>query len=167
MGLDGKVAYVTGGGQGIGRAFCHALGEAGAKVAVADLVLAKAEAVACELRLKGIKSIAIAADVSRPEDVQRMLATIVDKWGTVHIACNNAGINMNSPSEATSLEEWDKTFNVNLRGLFLCCQVRSVQKCPRETSPPINYQVSQWAQWMVVLFFRGLIKKQHTFFFSN
>ncbi|XP_053234716.1 D-threitol dehydrogenase-like [Podarcis raffonei] len=120
--LDGKVAYVTGGGQGIGRAFCHALGEAGAKVAVADLVLAKAEAVACELRLKGIKSIAIAADVSRPEDVQRMLATIVDKWGTVHIACNNAGINMNSPSEATSLEEWDKTFNVNLRGLFLCCQ---------------------------------------------
>nr|XP_034960880.1 uncharacterized protein LOC118080056 [Zootoca vivipara] len=120
--LDGKVAYVTGGGQGIGRAFCHALGEAGAKVAVADLVLAKAEAVACELRLKGIKSIAIAADISRPGDVQRMLATIVDKWGTVHIACNNAGINMNSPSEATSLEEWDKTFNVNLRGLFLCCQ---------------------------------------------
>ncbi|XP_032997125.1 uncharacterized protein LOC117041912 [Lacerta agilis] len=120
--LDGKVAYVTGGGQGIGRAFCHALGEAGAKVAVADLVLAKAEAVACELRLKGIKSIAIAADISRPGDVQRMLATIVDKWGTVYIACNNAGINMNSPSEATSLEEWDKTFNVNLRGLFLCCQ---------------------------------------------
>lgn len=76
----------------------------------------------------GIKSIAIAADVSRPEDVQRMLATIVDKWGTVHIACNNAGINMNSPSEATSLEEWDKTFNVNLRGLFLCCQV-SIGPC--------------------------------------
>lgn len=51
--LDDKVAYVTGGGQGIGRAFAHALGEAGAKVAVVDLVLAKAEAVACELNLKG------------------------------------------------------------------------------------------------------------------
>lgn len=51
--LDGRVAYVTGGGQGIGRAFAHALGEAGAKVAVVDLVLAKAEAVACELSLKG------------------------------------------------------------------------------------------------------------------
>ncbi|XP_053154000.1 uncharacterized protein LOC128345691 isoform X3 [Hemicordylus capensis] len=122
MQLNGKVAYVTGGGQGIGRAFCHALGEAGAKVAIVDLVLAKAEAVASELNLKGIKSIAIAADISKPEDVQKMLDTIVAKWGTVHIACNNAGINMNSPSEATSLEEWDKTFNVNLRGLFLCCQ---------------------------------------------
>jgi len=52
-----------------------------------------------------------------------MVDTIVARWGTVHIACNNAGINMNSASEDTSLEEWDKTFNVNLRGLFLCCQV--------------------------------------------
>ncbi|XP_050760819.1 uncharacterized protein LOC127021668 [Gymnogyps californianus] len=120
--LDSKVAYVTGGGQGIGRAFAHALGEAGAKVAVVDLVLAKAEAVVCELSLKGIKSIALAADVSKPEDVQRMVDTIVARWGTVHIACNNAGVNMNSASEDTSLEEWDKTFNVNLRGLFLCCQ---------------------------------------------
>ncbi|XP_019475763.2 uncharacterized protein LOC100539521 [Meleagris gallopavo] len=120
--LDDKVAYVTGGGQGIGRAFAHALGEAGAKVAVVDLVLAKAEAVACELNLKGIKSIALAADVSKPEDVQRIVDTIVARWGTIDIACNNAGINMNSASEDTSLEEWDKTFNVNLRGLFLCCQ---------------------------------------------
>nr|XP_009668314.1 PREDICTED: uncharacterized oxidoreductase C22A12.17c-like [Struthio camelus australis] len=120
--LDGKVAYVTGGGQGIGRAFAHALGEAGAKVAVVDLILAKAEAVAYELSLKGIKSIALAADVSKPEDVQKFVDTIVARWGTIHIACNNAGINMNSASEDTSLEEWDKTFNVNLRGLFLCCQ---------------------------------------------
>ncbi|CAM4585838.1 unnamed protein product [Caretta caretta] len=120
--LDGKVAYVTGGGQGIGRAFAHALGEAGAKIAIVDLVLAKAEVVAEELSLKGIKSIALAADVSKPEDVQRILDAIVARWGTVHIACNNAGINMNSASEDTSLEEWDKTFNVNLRGLFLCCQ---------------------------------------------
>ncbi|XP_030314398.1 uncharacterized protein LOC103533758 [Calypte anna] len=120
--LDGKVAFVTGGGQGIGRAFAHALGEAGAKVAVVDLVLAKAEAVVCELSLKGIKGIALAADVSKPEDVQRFVDAVVARWGTVHIACNNAGINMNSASEETSLEEWDKTFNVNLRGLFLCCQ---------------------------------------------
>ncbi|KFQ33430.1 hypothetical protein N331_12353, partial [Merops nubicus] len=120
--LDGKVAYVTGGGQGIGRAFAHALGEAGAKVAIVDLVLAKAEAVACELSLKGIKSMALAADISKPKDVQRMVDAIVARWGTVHIACNNAGVNLNSASEDTSLEEWDKTFNVNLRGLFLCCQ---------------------------------------------
>ncbi|NP_001121209.1 uncharacterized protein LOC100158280 [Xenopus laevis] len=122
MRLDGKVAYVTGGGQGIGRAFAHALGEAGANVAVVDLMLEKAEAVAFELHLKGIKSVAIAADISKEEDVKRIVDTIVTNWGRIDIACNNAGINMNSASEDTTLQEWDKTFNVNLRGLFMCCQ---------------------------------------------
>lgn len=120
--LDGKVAYVTGAGQGIGRAFAHALGEAGAKVAIIDMDRGKAEDVAHELTLKGISSMAVAADICKPEDVQKMIDDIVLKWGTIHIACNNAGINKNSASEETSLEEWDQTFNVNLRGTFMCCQ---------------------------------------------
>ncbi|XP_028263151.1 uncharacterized protein LOC114436839 [Parambassis ranga] len=122
MRLDGKVAYVTGAGQGIGRAFAHALGEAGAKVAVVDLDKVKAETVAAELFLKGINAIAVTADISKPDDVQSMISNIVSKWGSIHIACNNAGINMNSASEDTNLEEWDQTFNVNLRGTFMCCQ---------------------------------------------
>uniref|UniRef100_A0A3B3CZV3 Zgc:113054 n=1 Tax=Oryzias melastigma TaxID=30732 RepID=A0A3B3CZV3_ORYME len=122
MRLDGKVAYVTGGGQGIGRAFAHALGEAGAKVAVVDLDPARAEAVERELSVKGITSISVSADISKPEDVQRMIDAVVSKWGAIHIACNNAGINLNSASEDTTLEEWDRTFDVNLRGTFMCCQ---------------------------------------------
>ncbi|XP_077054221.1 uncharacterized protein LOC143706313 isoform X2 [Siphateles boraxobius] len=120
--LDGKVAYVTGAGQGIGRAFAHALGEAGAKVAIIDMDKGKAENVAHELTLKGILSMAVAADISKPEDVEQMIDDIVSKWGTIDIACNNAGINKNSASEDTSLDEWDQTFNVNLRGTFMCCQ---------------------------------------------
>ncbi|XP_068564124.1 uncharacterized protein zgc:113054 [Cebidichthys violaceus] len=122
MRLDGQVAYVTGAGQGIGRAFAHALGEAGAKVAVVDLDRDKAQAVTEELLLKGIIAISITADIGKPDDVQRMIDSIVSKWGAIHVACNNAGINMNSASEDTSLEEWDRTFNVNLRGTFMCCQ---------------------------------------------
>ncbi|XP_056294069.1 D-threitol dehydrogenase [Pseudoliparis swirei] len=122
MRLDGKVAYVTGAGQGIGRAFAHTLGEAGAKVAVVDLDRDKAEAVAGELFLKGIIAISITADISKSVDVQRMIDDIVSRWGAVHVACNNAGINMNSASEDTSLEEWDQTFDVNLRRTFRCCQ---------------------------------------------
>ncbi|XP_051568256.1 uncharacterized protein LOC127449111 isoform X1 [Myxocyprinus asiaticus] len=120
--LNGKVAYVTGAGQGIGRAFAHALGEAGAKVAIIDMDKEKAESVAHELTLKGISSMVVAADISKAGDVQKMIDDIVSKWGTIHIACNNAGINKNSASEDTSLEEWDQTFNVNLRGTFMCCQ---------------------------------------------
>ncbi|XP_046881320.1 D-threitol dehydrogenase isoform X1 [Hypomesus transpacificus] len=122
MRLDGKVAYVTGAGQGIGRAFAHALGEAGAKVAVVDMDQGKAASVVEELTLKGINCILIVADISKSADVQRMIDNIVSKWGEIHIACNNAGINNNSASEDTSLEEWDQTFNVNLRGTFMCCQ---------------------------------------------
>lgn len=71
----------------------------------------------------GIPNMAVSADISKPEDVQKMIDDVVSKWGTIHIACNNAGINKNSASEHTSLEEWDQTFNVNLRGTFMCCQV--------------------------------------------
>jgi NAD(P)-dependent dehydrogenase (short-subunit alcohol dehydrogenase family) len=123
--LDGRVALVTGGGQGIGRAFCHALGEAGARVAVADMNRGKAEEVVVELGVKGIDAISIAVDVSDPVAVYSMVGETVKRLGGLQIAVNNAGINYNSAAEETSLEEWDKTFAVNLRGVFLCCQAEA------------------------------------------
>jgi NAD(P)-dependent dehydrogenase (short-subunit alcohol dehydrogenase family) len=123
--LDGQVAFVTGGGQGIGRAFAHALGEAGAKVAVADLALERAETVAKELKAKGVESIAIKVDVSNKADVQAAVQKVLSTFGDLHIGVNNAGIVFHSDSEDTSQTEWDRTMGVNLDGVFFCCQAEA------------------------------------------
>jgi len=123
--LDNQVALVTGGGQGIGRALAHALGEAGCKVAVADLEVSRAETVAKELADKGIKSLAIKVDVANKKNVEEMVAKVLSTFGDLHIACNNAGIVFHSNSEDTSQKEWDTTLNVNLSGVFFCCQAEA------------------------------------------
>ncbi|MCB9101654.1 MAG: glucose 1-dehydrogenase [Anaerolineales bacterium] len=120
--LDGRVALVTGGGQGIGRAFAHALGEAGAKVAVVDLASDKAETVAEELSTKGIEAIAVTADVTQADQVQKMVDTVVDQWNTLTIAVNNAGISGWFDGETMPASEWDKIMDLNLKGVFLCAQ---------------------------------------------
>lgn len=123
--LDGRVALVTGGGQGIGRAFAHALGEAGAAVAVADLVEARAQAVAAELQQKGIDALALQADVTIPDQVAGMVQAVVDRWGTLTIGVNNAGIAQWAPAESMSESDWDRMFDINLKGVFLCAQAEA------------------------------------------
>lgn len=120
--LDGQAALVTGAGQGIGRAFAHALAEAGADVAVVDLDAAKAAAVAGELRAKGTTALALAIDVTDPDQVAEMVDRVVADLGGLHVAVNNAGVNRNSGAEDTSLSEWDEVFALNLRAVFSCCQ---------------------------------------------
>jgi len=122
MRLDGRRAVVTGGGQGIGRAYAHALGEAGARVAVVDLDAARATAVAAELEAKGVDALALAADVADPEAAERYVAAVVERWGGLEIAVQNAGINLNAAAEDTTAAEWDRTFEVNVRGVFRGCQ---------------------------------------------
>jgi len=123
--LDGQVAVVTGGGQGIGRSIAHGLGEAGAKVAVADLEFSRAETVAAELQAKGIQSLAIKVDVSKKQECEDMVQKVLSAFGDLHIGVNNAGIVMHSPSEDTSEREWTKTMDVNLNGVFYCCQAEA------------------------------------------
>ena len=79
--LDGRVALVTGGGRSIGRAFAHALGEAGAAVAVLDIDRDTAQVVAAELEAKGIAALPITADVRRADEVQAGLDAILARWG--------------------------------------------------------------------------------------
>jgi NAD(P)-dependent dehydrogenase (short-subunit alcohol dehydrogenase family) len=123
--LDGRVALVTGGGQGIGRAYAHALGEAGAAVAVVDIGPEYAEAVAAELKAKGVDAMAVVADVTQPDQIQAMIDLVMKRWGKLTIGVNNAGIGFWAAAESMSKDDWDKVIALNLTGVFLCAQAEA------------------------------------------
>ncbi len=136
--LDGRSALVTGGGQGIGRAFAHALAEAGAHVAVVDMRLELAEEVAQELTQKGAESLAFKADVTRPEQVAAMVAAVVQKWGGLTIGVNNAGIGMWAAAEEMSHADWTRMVDVDLTSVFLCAQAEARVMLPAGYGKIIN-----------------------------
>ena len=123
--LDGRVALVTGGGRGIGRAYAHALGEAGAAVAILDTRLDLAGSVVAELQAKGIDALALEADVRREDQVQAALDAVLARWGKLTIGVNNAGVGLWQPSESMSLEQWNEVISVNLTGVFVCAKIES------------------------------------------
>lgn len=118
--LTGKVAIVTGAARGLGRALAKDLSAAGAKVALAD-ILDMSDTLA-EIEGAGGETIAVPTDVRRRGQVERLVAETVRKFGTVDILVNNAGINLIAPSLEFSEEDWDLVLDVNLKGMFLCCQ---------------------------------------------
>ena len=120
--LDGKTALVTGGASGIGRSFCHALGEAGARIAVVDLNDEPAKQVVDELKKKGIDAISVVADVTVESDVKKMVETVIGKWGKLTIAVNNAGIGMWKNAIDMEVSEWNKIISLNLSAVFLCAR---------------------------------------------
>ena len=123
MDLNGKVAVVTGAGQGIGRAIALRLAAAGASLALVDLNLSAVEEVSQEIvDLEG-KSIAIRTDVSKSDQVYSMIERALQTFSQIDILINNAGI-AGKTAPLTELEEsdWDLVIDVNLKGVFLCCK---------------------------------------------
>jgi NAD(P)-dependent dehydrogenase (short-subunit alcohol dehydrogenase family) len=120
--LDGKIALVSGGGRGIGRAIALALAREGCNVAVASRTQGEIELVVTEIENLGERGLAVPTDVSEPAEVNRMVEKILKAFGRIDILVNNAGIAIFKPLLELTQEEWDRTMAVNLRGAFLCAQ---------------------------------------------
>jgi 3-oxoacyl-[acyl-carrier protein] reductase len=120
--LEGRIAIVTGGGQGIGGAVAKVLAERGARVVINDLNGESAGKKAEELRASGADAIAVQGSVINAADVRRMVEEATGHFGAVHILVNNAGILRPTPVIDITEEEWDQVIAVNMKGTFLCCQ---------------------------------------------
>ncbi|HEX2910586.1 MAG TPA: SDR family NAD(P)-dependent oxidoreductase [Chloroflexia bacterium] len=120
MQLEGKVALVTGGGSGIGKAAAIRLAKEGAKVAVLERSADDLKETLDEISQGGGEAMCVVGDISKPQDMQNAVKQIADKWGGLHIVFANAGINgVWAPLEELDPEEWNRTINTNLTGTFL------------------------------------------------
>jgi 3-oxoacyl-[acyl-carrier protein] reductase len=128
--LAGKVALVTGAAQGIGRAIALLLAQNGADIVVSDINLEKAEETAKEIEGTGLRAMAIKVDVVHSEEVERMVQTILERFGHIDILVNNAGIARDKLILRMTEEDWDAVLNVNLKGTFNCTKavVRHMSK---------------------------------------
>ena len=142
MDLSGRVALVTGSGQGIGRAIALKLAEVGATVVVNDMSEA-VETVANEIRALNRESLAVLADVSSSEDVAKLLEAVISAYGKIDILVNNAGITRDHLVLRMSDDDWDRVISVDLKSVFLC------------TRAALRYMIKQrWAglsAWPVLL----------------
>jgi NAD(P)-dependent dehydrogenase (short-subunit alcohol dehydrogenase family) len=138
--LTGKMALVTGARKGIGKEIALAFAEAGADVALCDLVTddGKLNGVAEEIERFGRRSIAIKADTSRKSDVENMVRKVMDQFGAIDILVNNAGIIIRGPLLDMPEDEWDRLIDVDLKGQFLCAQAVGRKMVERKKGNIIN-----------------------------
>ena len=114
--LRGKVALVTGGGGGLGRAICDTLAKEGATVVAGDLRLDLAEAA---IKHHGTKALALRLDVTDEDEAEEAVRTAITRFGRLDVLINNAGVDVTLPVDELSLDEWDRILAVNLRGAFV------------------------------------------------
>lgn len=123
MRLKDKIAIITGGAQGLGKAYAKRLSEEGAKVVIADILDGKA--LQQEIEERGGEALALYTDVSDEQSVEEMVTKTTERFGRIDILINNAAVFANiklKPFFELSAQEWDQLMQVNLKGTFLCCK---------------------------------------------
>ncbi len=137
--LGGRRALVTGGAKGLGRVIAQALAEAGADVAISSRTLADCKTAADEItESTGRRAIAIAADVTKADDVARLKSETESSIGPVDILVNNAGINVRGPIDELSEADFNSVMTTNVTALFLCSKVFGPSMCERGWGRVIN-----------------------------
>ncbi|MGH3487416.1 MAG: SDR family NAD(P)-dependent oxidoreductase, partial [Actinopolymorphaceae bacterium] len=136
--LAAKVALVTGGSRGLGRAMAQALGEAGAAVALAARGLDAVRQAADDLARQGIRAIAVQADITDTAQVDRMVETVTNDLGRIDVLVNNAGISAPGRALETPDAAWDEVFATNVDGLWYCSRAVARHMIERGSGTIVN-----------------------------
>ena len=150
--LHGRVAVVTGGNRGLGRAFATALGEAGARIALLARDSARSAQVVEDLQQRGIHAAAFQADVSQRDDVDTAVEEITTRLGAIDVLVNNAGACLHRPALQVSEQEWREVVDINLTGVWNCCQAFGQHMTARGSGVIVNIgsisaQIVNRPQW--------------------
>jgi NAD(P)-dependent dehydrogenase (short-subunit alcohol dehydrogenase family) len=138
FGLSGKIAIVTGGSRGIGKAIAEGLASAGASVIIAARNTEQTEKAVGTIRAMGLKAVSRHVDVTSRPSVEQLAADVLKEFGAIDILVNSAAAIQRMPIEEASDEAWDTLMTTNLRGVFLCCQIVGIEMIKRRRGKIIN-----------------------------
>jgi len=136
--LTGRVSVVTGGATGLGLQMATALAEAGSNIVVCSRKLENCEAAARRLEKLGAQALAVACDVTKPDQVEAMKEGTLKKFGRVDVLVNNAGRAWSAPPEEMPLERWQQVFDLNITAPFLCAQILGREMIRKKRGKIIN-----------------------------
>ena len=136
--LKGKVAIITGGGRGIGRAIALGFAEAGADITIADVNMEEANKTVSEIKALHRRALAIETNIAIKSQVDNMVAKTAEELGTIDILVNDAAINIMRPLVDLREDGWDKVMNVDLKGYFLCSQAAAKVMMGKQSGNIIN-----------------------------
>ena len=122
MRLRDKTALITGGGRGIGATTAYLFAEEGARVGIVDIRDEGLREVAAEAKKRGFEFKTFVGDVSKKDQVEKVLKEFIEAFGRIDVLLNNAGISIPRPFLEKTVDDWTKTLEINLVGVFLCAQ---------------------------------------------
>jgi 3-oxoacyl-[acyl-carrier protein] reductase len=138
MDLKNKIVIITGSRRGMGKSHALLFAKAGAKVVVSDISLEDCEKVSDEIKKEGGEALAVKCDVTKKDEVENMVKSVVEKWQRVDILVNNAGIVQFKSFLEMTEADWDRTLDINLKGQFLCAQACAKEMVKQKSGVIVN-----------------------------